>query len=148
MGIGTVKRAVPSIMSADLKIVGDVTWEGEVHIDGVVDGNITGNIVLIGETGTINGEVRAESVTVHGAVNGQTMARNVSLAKTARVAGHVLYENLSIERGAFLEGHCKRISEKRDLVEGRVTQVKDPTQSASVAPIKGPARAAAQAAVS
>ncbi len=144
MGVGTVKRAVPSILSADLKVVGDVTSEGEVHIDG----DVVANIVLIGETGAINGDVRAEPITVHGAINGQIKARNVSLAKTARVAGDILHENLSIERGAFLEGHCKRISEKRDLVEGRVTQVKDPVQTAAVASLKSPARAAAQATVS
>jgi cytoskeletal protein CcmA (bactofilin family) len=28
------------------------------------------------------------------------------------MTGDILHEDLSIERGAFLEGHCKRIEEK------------------------------------
>ena len=34
-----------------------------------------------------------------------------ALAKTANVRGDILHENLSIEQGAFLEGHCRRIEE-------------------------------------
>jgi len=37
----------------------------------------------------------------------------VTLASTAHVTGDVVHEDLSIDKGAFLEGHCQRISDKR-----------------------------------
>jgi len=51
-------------------------------------------------------------VRVHGTVNGQIKARSVQLAKTAHVVGDILHEDLAIETGAFLEGHCKRLVEE------------------------------------
>jgi cytoskeletal protein CcmA (bactofilin family) len=38
-------------------------------------------------------------------------AKSVFLASTARMAGDVEHESLAIEPGAYIEGHCKRITE-------------------------------------
>jgi len=110
-----VKAAGPSIISADLRIIGDLTSEGEIQIDGTVDGDIRTKNLLIGETANIKGEIVADKVQVHGTINGQIKARSVTLARSARVIGDILHEDLAIENGAFLEGHCKRLVEKKDL---------------------------------
>ncbi|NQV83163.1 MAG: polymer-forming cytoskeletal protein [Rhodospirillales bacterium] len=114
------KPSPPSIISADLKIVGDLNSNGEIQIDGAIDGDIRTKTLLVGETANIKGEIVADSVIVHGAVNGQIKARDVTLAKTAHMVGDILHENLSIETGAFLEGHCKRLVEKQPAVEAKV----------------------------
>jgi len=105
-------RTVPSIISADLKIIGDLESSGEVQIDGEVSGDIRSKVLLIGESATIKGEILAETVRVHGSVYGQIKAKFVNLAKTAHVVGDILHENLSIQEGAFLEGHMTHMSEQ------------------------------------
>ncbi|MBT4891162.1 MAG: polymer-forming cytoskeletal protein [Rhodospirillales bacterium] len=107
------KPSIPSIISGDLVITGDMFSEGEIQIDGTINGDIKTATLLVGETARINGDVNAKRVRVHGHVNGQITAQSVTLAQTAHVTGDVIHEDLSIEKGAFLEGHCKRISEKR-----------------------------------
>jgi len=107
-----VKSSPPSIISADLKITGDLTSEGEIQVDGAIEGDIRTKSLLVGDTANIKGEIVAESVHVHGSVNGQIKAQEVNLAKTAHVIGDILHETLAIETGAFLEGHCKRMVEK------------------------------------
>lgn len=114
------KIAPPSIISSDLHIVGDLSSNGELHIDGMVDGDIRGKLVLVGETAHIKGEIIADLLTIHGTISGQIKARSVNLAKTAHVTGDILHEDLSIQTGAFLEGHCKRLSPKRDH-EGKIS---------------------------
>lgn len=109
------KPAPPSILSTDLQVIGNLKSAGEIQVDGKVDGNIRTNSLLIGETANIKGEVIADKVTVHGTITGQIKARTVTLAKTAHVVGDILHENLSIDAGAFLEGLCKRITEKLDI---------------------------------
>ena len=109
-----VKSSPPSIISADLKIVGDLSSDGEIQIDGAVDGDIRTKSLLVGETAHIRGEIIADSVFVHGAVTGLIKSRSVNLAKTAHVVGDILHEDLSIETGAFLEGHCKRMVDKKE----------------------------------
>lgn len=123
---GTVaaKPAVPSIISTDMKIVGDLTSEGEIQVDGTVEGDIKSKHLLIGEPAHITGEIVAEVVEVYGTIHGQIKATAVSLAKTAHVVGDILHDNLSIEKGAFLEGHCKRMPEKKEANE-RIALVRD-----------------------
>lgn len=103
------KRVPPSIISEDLVITGNLSSEGEIQIDGTVKGDIQSKDLLVGETAHIQGQVVAEAIRVHGKVDGQIKALNVSLAKSAHVVGDILHDNLSIETGAFLEGHCKRL---------------------------------------
>ena len=121
-----IKSSPPSIISADLKIVGDLSSNGEIQIDGTIDGDIRTNSLLVGETANIKGEIVADSVDVHGSINGQIKSRAVHLAKTAHVVADILHEDLAIETGAFLEGHCKRIAEKIEPVESKANVVGKP----------------------
>ena len=133
------KSSAPSIISKDLKIVGDLSCEGEIQIDGAVDGDIRTKSLLVGETANIKGEIVADTLDVHGTINGQIKSRSVHLAKTAHVVGDILHENLAIETGAFLEGHCKRMADKKGAEDGRINVLdKD-------APGKGPGAGAADA---
>ncbi len=103
----------PSIVSSDMRVVGDISTQGEVHIDGTVEGDVRAKSVLIGESADIKGEILAEQVQIHGRINGLVKSRSVHLARTAHVVGDILHESMSIENGAFLEGHCKRMTDPR-----------------------------------
>jgi len=105
----TLKPSPPSLISSDLKIVGDLNSDGEIQVDGTIEGDIRTKTLLVGEGANIKGEIVADTVRVHGRVNGQIKARSVLLSKTAHVVGDIMHEDLAIETGAFLEGHCKRM---------------------------------------
>ena len=115
------KASPPSIISTDMRIVGDLSSEGEIQIDGAVDGDIRSKTLLIGETAIIKGEIAADTVNVHGTLNGQIKARSVNLFRSSHVVGDIIHEDLAIETGAFLEGHCKRMAEKKSPVDAAAT---------------------------
>ena len=98
----------PSIIAADMRILGDLETDGDVQVDGQVDGDLRTRSVTIGKSATINGSITGETVNVSGAVNGQINGAKVILASSARVVGDILHDSLSIDAGAFLEGLCKR----------------------------------------
>ena len=104
-----LKSSVPSIISADLRITGDLVCSGDVQVDGWVEGDIQSRNIVIGEGATVQGGLQAETVRVCGVVNGQIKADSVVLEKTARVTGDVLHKSLAMEQGASLEGMCKRL---------------------------------------
>lgn len=106
-----VSKAVPSIISADLSITGDLVSRGEIQVDGTIDGDIECRTLIIGGNGSVNGEITAEDVRIHGSVSGQVRAKQVYLAATAHVVGDIIHESLAIEPGAFMEGHCRRMQE-------------------------------------
>ncbi|MBT3989385.1 MAG: polymer-forming cytoskeletal protein [Rhodospirillaceae bacterium] len=110
----------PSLLSTDLEITGNLHSHGEIQIDGIVNGDIHSDVLIVGETAQVNGEISADSVRVHGHVTGQIKANSVSLAKTAHVLGDILHGNLAIEQGAFLEGHCRRIESEKKSSEGAI----------------------------
>ena len=118
------KPAPPSLISSDVSIVGDVKSDGEMQIDGHIEGDIRTKILHIGEKSTTKGEIVAEKVRVYGKVNGRIKAKSVELYSTAHVIGDVMHEDLSIETGAFLEGHCKRMSKTEVLTNKTKDQKK------------------------
>ena len=101
--------SVPSIISADLKIVGDLHSNGDLQIDGAVEGDITSRSLTIGEGAVVRGSLLAESVRVQGAIFGQIKANSVTLTKTAKVEGNVVHQALSMEAGAILSGNLSRL---------------------------------------
>ena len=110
----------PSLLSADLRIVGDLISEGEIQVDGAVEGDIRTNMLVVSETALVKGSINADTVTVHGNVVGEIHARHVSLNKTAHVLGDIVHESLAIEQGAFLEGHCRRKEPGKKESEGGI----------------------------
>jgi len=101
--------SVPSIISADLKIVGDLKSSGDIQVDGQVEGDIKSRLLIVGASARIEGSINSDTVRVSGAVHGQITAKTVALDKTAKVVGDVIHENLTMEAGAFLEGGVRRL---------------------------------------
>lgn len=102
-------KGVPSIVSADLVITGDLASKGEIQVDGRIEGDVKCSALIIGKTGCVVGEIEADVVRLHGEVKGQVRAKTVYLASTARMIGDITHESLAIEPGALMEGHCRRM---------------------------------------
>lgn len=101
------KDEVPSIIAADLKIVGNLMCSGSIEVEGEIEGNVTCGTVTIRRTGAIKGDVTADIIQVDGEVNGLVKGRNITLSETGRITGMIMYEALSVKDGAFIDGQCK-----------------------------------------
>lgn len=100
----------PTIISEDMTITGAIDSEGEVMLDGRVDGEIASGRINVGQTGKIFGSLSAENVVVHGFVDGQIRGGEVTLSNTATVTGDIYHETLIVEPGAQLDGQCRPLS--------------------------------------
>ncbi len=106
------RSGVPSIISADLKIVGDLNSGGDLQIDGAVEGDITSRSLTIGESAVVRGVLVAETVRIYGSVYGEVRANSVILTDTAKVAGDISHQSLTMEAGAELIGKLSRLDAK------------------------------------
>ena len=101
------RGTAPSIISADLTVTGTLVSNGDIQIDGIVEGDVRSVGLVIGEKAEIHGEILAEDITVRGRVIGRIRARKVQLSATSHVEGDILHEAFAVEAGAFFEGNCR-----------------------------------------
>ncbi len=106
---GAQRRLAPSILSEGFRIEGDIACTGEIHISGSVSGNLTAGKLTIGESGSVNGTVEAESAIINGALSGRLVAVNVVLGRASHVTADIVYCSMRIEPGAVFEGYSRRV---------------------------------------
>ncbi len=99
-----------TLVSADTEIVGDIKFSGNLDIEGTVRGNIVAvdgkdAVVRVVDKGLVEGEIRAPSVIVNGAVTGDVhSSKHLELASKARVQGNVHYALVEMAIGAEVNG--------------------------------------------
>lgn len=95
---------VASVIAEEMTIEGNITGDGEFHVDGVVRGELKVGRLTIGETGHIEGSVTADAVECRGRIIGALTAKQVRLYGSAHVDGDITHEQLAMETGAFFQG--------------------------------------------
>ncbi|MFN9712058.1 MAG: polymer-forming cytoskeletal protein [Alphaproteobacteria bacterium] len=103
------KPMVASLVAEGVRLKGDLVTDGDLHLDGALEGDLRVGRLTIGETGLVAGTIQAESVEIRGRVVGTISARHVRLLSTARVDGDINHTELSIEAGAHFEGRSLMI---------------------------------------
>ena len=110
---GNNKRKVTqidSLIGQQTEINGEIMFSGGLHIDGLVEGNITapdnsGAVLTLSEQGSIKGEVRVPNIILNGTVLGNVYAEeHIELAPNARVTGNVYYNLIEMSVGAEVNG--------------------------------------------
>jgi len=101
-------KPVPSVLSADLQISGNLRTSGDIVIEAVVDGDIRAHLLTVGESATIRGEIVADDIVINGRVIGRVRGLKVRLTSTARVEGDIIHKTIAIESGAHFEGSVQR----------------------------------------
>jgi cytoskeletal protein CcmA (bactofilin family) len=89
-----------------------LTGCGVIRIDGEFSGNIDiqGRVIL-GETGNLRGNVKAESALFAGIYKGDICITNtLHLVSTANLDGHIETGKIVIEEGAIISATCNTIS--------------------------------------
>ena len=98
-----------TLIAKGLKIVGSVTAEGLVEVNGQIDGELHCTSLVIARGAHVNGTVAAERVVVDGTVEGPIHGGDVTLKSQAHVVGDIHHQSLAIETGAFFDGRSVQV---------------------------------------
>ena len=114
-----------TIIAEGLRIKGSVSAEGLVEVNGQIEGDVHCTSLLISPKAVINGGVEADRVVVNGKVEGPIRGSEVAL-KSQHVVGDIQCQHLSIERGAYFDGHstCSPQTNMRTAPERLTTKLR------------------------
>jgi len=89
-------------------IEGSISSESNIRIDGFVKGTIsTKGRLVVGVTGSIDGDVICQNAEIEGKVNGSMkIGELLSLKSTAKIEGDITTGKLSVEPGAIFAVTC------------------------------------------
>ena len=101
-----VNQTTKNILGADVEIKGTIKFQGDMIIDGKVEGEITSpGVLTVGENAEIRGEIKTKSCTVLGKVHGNIIVEERCELKTRAVLmGDLKAARLMIEEGATFVG--------------------------------------------
>lgn len=114
---------LPSIVSKNTTITGNVVSPGAIQVEGKVIGDIECHELTLGEEGEVRGQIKCEIADIHGTVNGELQVTNVLVAASAKISGDIVHDNISIESHARVEGQLVR----RDNQETKLNLITDET---------------------
>jgi cytoskeletal protein CcmA (bactofilin family) len=106
------KSSAPTVLGKDAVVNGKLTSDADMLIEGRVEGQINGGKeVIIGESGDVEAQVRAEVVTVRGKVTGDCEAtKKGEITATGTVFGNISARAIVVAEGATFRGASKMTS--------------------------------------
>ncbi|MDH3527635.1 MAG: polymer-forming cytoskeletal protein [Gammaproteobacteria bacterium] len=108
---------IDTIIGQQTRIEGDLHFDGGLHIDGRISGNViaegdSGSVLTVSEHGNIEGNVQVPNVILNGTVTGNVHSgERIELAAKARVNGDVHYNLIEMAMGAEVNGSLVHESE-------------------------------------
>ena len=101
-----IQFRVTSILGEDTSWKGEISGRGGIRIEGLFDGKINlDGIVIIDQKGRVESDlIKADTVIVGGSVRSDIEAKRVEIRSTGRVWGNVTTVRFSTEEGAYLRG--------------------------------------------
>jgi len=108
---------VDTLVGTHTELRGDIIYKGGLHVDGKIKGNViaddeSSTILVLSESGTIEGEVKVPYIVINGSVSGDLHAQeSVELGANARINGNVYYNKIEMAMGAEVNGSLVHINE-------------------------------------
>jgi cytoskeletal protein CcmA (bactofilin family) len=108
---------VETLIAEAARITGDVEFEGGLHLDGRIVGNVKSqagskSTLWISEKGYVEGNLDVSNVVLNGTVKGDVIAREkLVLGAKARIIGNVSYGAMEMAQGAEVSGKLMPVNQ-------------------------------------
>lgn len=106
---------VDTLIGKGTTVRGDMAFEGGLHVEGAIVGNVRGQqsdgakggaMLILNESGSIEGDVEVSNMLINGSVTGDIYASgHAELAPNARINGNVYYQTIEMASGAQINGN-------------------------------------------
>ncbi|MEO0292695.1 MAG: polymer-forming cytoskeletal protein [candidate division WOR-3 bacterium] len=101
------QEAIMNVFHKGSTLDGTMRINGSIRIDGKLRGDIDATeAVIVGETGVIEGNIKAKEINISGKFTGKIVAENcVVLHATAEINGDIKCKKLVVDEGVVIDGN-------------------------------------------
>ena len=105
---------IETLIGDNCKIIGNITGEGLVKIDGAVEGDINWlDDLIIGANCNCVGNITCKNASIHGKIYGNVICeQTLTIEQTGKISGDITVKKMIVKEGGFLEGKSTMIIEK------------------------------------
>ncbi|WP_199140044.1 bactofilin family protein [Pedobacter sp. ASV12] len=116
------QQEISTLIGEGFVLNGDITGQSVIRIDGKIVGQVkVGGGIILGEKGSIVGDIETTSAIIYGSVKGNVKAKQLEIKKTGEVNGDIKTETLEIEFGAQYNGKL----EMKQLIKSEEKELQD-----------------------
>jgi cytoskeletal protein CcmA (bactofilin family) len=109
----TMSEEPPGYMAIDsnARIKGDINTQGDVVVDGCVEGTVVARKIIVTANGRIHGKVTVQTAKIYGSVEPELHCKEVlEIASTGLIRGKCTYGGLVVEMGGRLLGEASEFA--------------------------------------
>lgn len=107
-----------SFVGNNSRVVGQIDTKGTLRIDGVFEGNIQADWVVIGEKASVKGDIAARGIVIGGKVDGNVRAKEiVEIKSKGQIRGEIHTSKLTVVEGGIFDGKSTMHREEAKVIE-------------------------------
>ncbi len=111
--------AIMNVFHKGSTVDGKIRINGSIRIDGKLKGEVEAtDAVIIGETGIIEGDIKAKEANISGKCTGRIVIENcVLLHASAEINGDIKCKKLVVDEGVTIDGNITMRDKSRNVPE-------------------------------
>lgn len=119
-------KKLETFIGSNSSFKGEINSKGTLRVEGIVEGNIIADWVIIGTKSHIKGDVTARGIIIGGRVDGNLKAKEiVEIKNKGQICGEIFTSKLVITEGAIFDGKSSMHTEESKVVK---LQAKEKTE--------------------
>jgi len=120
-----------TIIGASIKVKGNFYGEGNIVVEGQLEGSLkTDANLFIGDKAKVVANIEASDAIINGEVRGTLKIHQyLALGPTAKIIGDINYAEISIEKGAIINGQILYVSNSGKTAHHKEAVSEDETET-------------------
>lgn len=101
-------KEAETIIGPSVKVSGEFNGNGNIIVEGIFDGNLkTSGNLYVGDKAKIKANIEAKEARIGGEITGNIKVDgHLEISSSAKILGDIVCANISIAKGAILNGTC------------------------------------------
>ncbi len=107
-----------SFLGIDSNFKGELNVKGTLRVDGMVDGQLDADYVILSESAVVKGTIRAKKIIVGGKIDGSVRAQElIEIKSNGKILGDIFTQKLAISEGGEFNGKVEMKKEESKVLE-------------------------------